>query len=214
MTSVEAPSRDRRRPPPWIRRAIITWWLTGLVLVLVVLLVRELQSLLTQIVMALFLSFAIEPVVDKLERRGVRRSLASVLTLLGVVAAIIVFLAMMGTPIADQLNQLVDELPAYVESAQEWLDSTVGIQVPTPCSAAARRRGIQVREQPCRRSPRLRLDIANVLFQVLTVTPPTTRPTARSARASARSSHPLVSTRSFGSGSWPSPRPVATSALA
>ncbi len=173
MTSVEAASRDRRKPPSWLRRAIATWWLTGLGLVIAVLLVRELQSLLTQIVMALFLSFAIEPVVDKLERRGVRRQLASVMALLGVLASIVVFLAMMGTLIADQLNQLIDELPAYVESAQQWLDSTVGIQV----SADDLLEQLQPGGEASKFASNLAGDllgfgstIANVLFQVLTVT--------------------------------------------
>ncbi len=137
-----------------------------------VLLVRELQSLLTQVVMALFLSFAIEPVVDKLERRGVRRGIAAVVTLLLVLASIVVFLAMMGTLIADQLNQLVDELPAYVESAQQWLDESVGIQV----SADDLLGQLQPGGEASKFASNLAGDllgfgstIANVLFQVLTV---------------------------------------------
>ncbi len=173
MTSVEASSRDRRIPPPWIRRAIIAWWLTGAAIALTFVLVRELQSLLTQIVMALFLSFAIEPVVDKLERRGIGRGTATVMALLGVVASIVIFLAMMGTLIADQLNQLVDDLPVYVESAQQWLDSTVGIQV----SADDLLSQLQPGGEASKFASNLAGDllgfgttIANVLFQVLTVT--------------------------------------------
>lgn len=173
MTSVEALPPNRRIPPPWVRRAILIWWGAGLALLLSVLLVRELQSLLTQIVMALFLSFAIEPVVDKLERRGVKRGIASVVTLLGVLASIIVFFAMMGTLIADQLNQLVDELPEIVESAQQWLDTTVGIQV----SADDLLGQLQPGGEASKFASNLAGDlvgfgstIANVLFQLLTVT--------------------------------------------
>ncbi len=123
--------------------------------------------------MALFLSFAIEPVVDKLERRGVKRGIASVVTLLGVLASIIVFFAMMGTLIADQLNQLVDELPEIVESAQQWLDTTVGIQV----SADDLLGQLQPGGEASKFASNLAGDlvgfgstIANVLFQLLTVT--------------------------------------------
>lgn len=163
----------RRRLPPWVRRAILTWWGMGVFIALTFLLVRELQSLLTQVVMALFLSFAIEPVVDRLERRGVRRGVAAIGALLTVITAMVIFLAMMGTLIADQLNALVDELPSYVEGAQQWLESSFGLEV----SADDLLDQLQPGGEASRFASDLAGDlvgfgstIANVLFQLLTVT--------------------------------------------
>lgn len=174
MTSVsESPIERRRRLPPWVRRAILTWWGVGVAIAVTYLLVRELQSLLTQVTMALFLSFAIEPIVDRLERRGVRRGVAALGALLSVIAGIVIFLAMMGTLIADQLIALVDELPGYVESAQQWLDTTFGLEV----SADDLLDQLQPGGEASRFASDLAGDlvgfgstIANVLFQLLTVT--------------------------------------------
>lgn len=161
-----------RRPPPWVRRAIVWWWAIAAVLWLVLLLARELRSLLVQIVLALFLSFAIEPIVDRLEQRGIRRGIGTLVSLLLLVAAFVGFLAAMGSLIAEQLNTLIDELPAYITSAQGWLSDTVGVEV----SADDLIEQLQPGGEASRYATDLAGDlvgfgttIANLLFQTLTV---------------------------------------------
>lgn len=115
--------------PPWVRRAIFLWWGVFVVLWTALIVVRQTRGLLVQIVLALFLSFALEPLVDRLENRGWRRGTATGLALLAVVVAAIGFLAAMGQLVATQLNDLVDNLPGYIESGQTWLADDLGIEV-------------------------------------------------------------------------------------
>ncbi|MDA3038223.1 MAG: AI-2E family transporter [Actinomycetota bacterium] len=113
--------------PKWVRRSIFLWWgvLVGLWLIYVT--ARELRGLLVQIVLALSFSFALDPAVERLGRRGVRRSTATGLSLLVALVVTIAFLGAMGTLLANQLNDLVRNLPDYFDQTQIWLDDQFGI---------------------------------------------------------------------------------------
>ncbi len=172
MTTTVDPRGANHRPPPWVRRAILTWWATGAGLWLLYFFARELRSLLVQVVLALFLSFAIEPIVDRLERRGVKRGVGTLAALLFVLLVLIAFMAAMGSLIADQLNQLIDDLPGYLTSTQGWLDDTLGIVVSVD--------DLQQQLQPGGEASRFATGlagnlvefgttIANVLFQAITI---------------------------------------------
>ena len=117
--------------PHWVRRAIVFWWsiLVGLWLTLIV--VRELRSLLVQIAVAVFLSFALEPAVGALEARGMKRGQATLVSLLGVFVSFGVFAALMGQLVATQLTELVDDLPGYVESGTNWANDQFGTEIDT-----------------------------------------------------------------------------------
>ncbi len=113
--------------PRWVRRSILLWWGVLVVLWLLYVTARELRGLLVQIVLALFISFALDPVVERLGRRGLGRSAATGLSLVALFVATVGFLAAMGTLVANQLNDLVDNLPGYLDRAQIWLDGRFGI---------------------------------------------------------------------------------------
>ncbi|MFT7601734.1 MAG: putative PurR-regulated permease PerM [Acidimicrobiales bacterium] len=107
------------------------WWAIFASLWLTLLVVRQLRGLLVQVALALFLSFALEPIIDRLDRRGVRRGIATALCLLALFVGAVVFLAAMGSLIATQLTELVEDLPGYLTSGQVWLDQRWGIEVST-----------------------------------------------------------------------------------
>lgn len=117
--------------PPWVRRAIIFWWsiLVGLWLLLIV--ARELRSLLIQVAVAIFLSFALEPAVSALEGRGMKRGRATLASLVAVFIAFGVFVALMGQLLATQLTELVDELPGYLRSGAAWANDRFGTEIDT-----------------------------------------------------------------------------------
>lgn len=117
--------------PIWVRRAIIFWWtiLVGLWLLFIV--TRELRSLLIQVAVAIFLSFALEPAVSALEARGAKRGRATLVSLLAVFIAFGVFVALMGQLLATQLTELVDELPGYLRSGADWANSQFGTEIDT-----------------------------------------------------------------------------------
>jgi predicted PurR-regulated permease PerM len=112
-----------------VKRAILLWW--GVLVALWALLAaaRQLQGLLTQVVLALFLSFAMDPMVDWLNRRGVKRGAATALTMVAVLGLFIAFLTAMGSLIATQLQQLADDLPDYVTSVDHFLEKRFGVEI-------------------------------------------------------------------------------------
>ncbi len=107
------------------------WWGVGVGLWATWLIATELRSLLTQVVLALFISFALEPVVDLLVRRGIRRGASTAIALLSLLLAVVVFFGLMGTLIAGQLADLVDGLPSYLEAGREWIDDQFGFRLNT-----------------------------------------------------------------------------------
>ena len=120
---------EQRKVPPWIIRSILWFWGVAIGIWVAYELLQGLKSLLIQIILALFFSFAMEPLVDRLSERGIPRGIATGVTMLSLAVAISLFLAAMGSLIADQLNQLVVDLPGYVESSQRWLKSNLGVEI-------------------------------------------------------------------------------------
>ena len=121
--------RAAARLPPWVRRAILFWWLILFGLWALLMTARQLRGLLTQLVLALFLSFAMEPLVDRLGRYGIRRSVATAITMATVIAFFIGFLIAMGSLVAGQLRQLATDLPGYLTSAEQWAEDRFGFEI-------------------------------------------------------------------------------------
>ncbi len=115
--------------PRWVRQAIFLWWGALIFLWVALGTVRQLRGLLTQLALALFLSFAMEPAVDWLGRRGIRRSVATGLTMAAIAAFIIGFMVQMGSLVANQLRQLATGLPGYVTSAERWAEERFDTEI-------------------------------------------------------------------------------------
>lgn len=115
--------------PRWVNAAIVRL-LGGVVsLLLVGWLVRKLSSLLIILFISIFLSFAMEPAVNALERKGVRRGLGTGAVFLGIILAITGFGVAMGQVIAEQITELVDEAPDRIESLEGWLQDNVDEEI-------------------------------------------------------------------------------------
>jgi predicted PurR-regulated permease PerM len=76
-------------------------------------------SVLILIGLALFIAAGLDPAVSWLTRRGMRRSVAVLIVLLGVVAVIGGFLAAAIPPLASQTSALAAQLPHYARSLQD-----------------------------------------------------------------------------------------------
>ena len=116
--------------PPWIPRAIAMLVGSVVGVLVVAWMVERLRTLLIMILVSLFLSFALEPAVNWLHRRGMRRGGATLLVFVIVTAALMGFLFAVGTVMSDQVVRLVDEAPGYIRDAQAWLaDRGVDVNV-------------------------------------------------------------------------------------
>ncbi len=167
-----AEPRDDTHIPPWVRRAIFLWWTVLVGLWLTLLVVRQIRGLLVQVALALFLSFALEPLVDRLGRRGLSRGLATALSLLGLFLATILFFAAMGQLVATQLTDLVDNLPGYLLDGQAFLSTQFSIEVEADDLIDRFQDGGDAASYASSIADQLlsaSTTIANLLFQTLTV---------------------------------------------
>jgi predicted PurR-regulated permease PerM len=120
------PTGDRS-VPPWVSRAIALAAGWVVVLFAAYWALQRLRTLLVMILVAFFLSLAMEPVVDRLARRGWRRGSATALVLGVVLAFTIIFMAAAGSIIVGQAGDLVDNAPRYVRDFERFVNDDLGI---------------------------------------------------------------------------------------
>ena len=78
--------------------------------------VQAAQGILIWIFVAIFLALALNPAVDALQRRGVRRrGLAVTIVFVGAILAIAALAATVIPTIVSQVNDFIDAVPGYVE---------------------------------------------------------------------------------------------------
>lgn len=111
--------------PRWVLKAITLFWVGWAVTYVGTGMIRNLRSLIVVVLISLFLSFAIEPAVNRLETWGVRRGLGVWIVYLGLLIAMTAFSAAIGTALASQIDSFVTEAPGYVEDMESWLQDNV-----------------------------------------------------------------------------------------
>ena len=75
------------------------------------------------VLMAWFFALAMAPAVDRLSRR-MRRGVATILVMLGLVVFLVLFFAAFGALLVDQIIEIVESLPVLAASALEWFNQT------------------------------------------------------------------------------------------
>ncbi len=117
--------------PQWVamtpastkRSAVIVAVVVAL-LILALWMFRALSSFLFILLIAWLLSIAMEPMVLMQTRRGIKRGVASALTLLFLVLIVIGVGALFGQLFLAQIDALQKALPGAVTSGLEWVNST------------------------------------------------------------------------------------------
>ncbi|MSX88022.1 MAG: AI-2E family transporter, partial [Actinobacteria bacterium] len=118
--SPNAPDRAADRMPAWVPRGIVLFWMGFAVLWLARGVLHSLRSFFIIILISLFLSFAIEPAVNALERRGIRRGIGTGAVFLTIVLSLGGFGVAMGSVLADQLNTFVNDAPGLIDDLERW----------------------------------------------------------------------------------------------
>ena len=108
ISSGETPSP---KVPPWLFRAILTGAAALGGLYVLGWLIAELKVLLVIVLVSFFLSFALEPAVNRMERMGIRRGLGTGVMFLVLLVAAGLFLWAIGAVLADQIGEFVDDPP-------------------------------------------------------------------------------------------------------
>jgi len=119
------------QPPPWVKPTIV-WTIALVVGVAAALtLLGILQQVVLWILLALFFSFALEPAVNRLARRGWRRGSATGLLLA------LTFVLLMGVglifvvTIVRGAAALVASIPEWSQTVSRWLSDTFGVDTST-----------------------------------------------------------------------------------
>jgi predicted PurR-regulated permease PerM len=118
-----------RALPRWALPAIAVFWLGYLLTFTSLFVWHRLSSLLILILVSVFLSLAIEPGVNRLAARGWRRGRATILILLGVLTASLVFIGAVGTLVGTQVADLLRESDQYITDTVNFLNDNFGTNI-------------------------------------------------------------------------------------
>lgn len=117
-------AKDPRLLPPWFRRAVVMVILLVIASQAAVWAFGQLTNFWFTIFFAFFLGLAMEPVVNRLERRGIRRGLGTFIVLGGLIGGTVIFFWIFGALLAEQLAGLVTSVPSLIENAIVWINDT------------------------------------------------------------------------------------------
>lgn len=85
---------------------------------------HQLIGLLINILIAFFLALAVEPAVSRMATHGIRRGLATFLVFFGVLIASVGFVVLLGSMLAGQIIEIVEDFPKYLDSVINWINLT------------------------------------------------------------------------------------------
>ena len=118
-------ARPSSTVPPWVIKAIALFWLGWVVVYIGTGAVRALRSFLVVLLISVFISFAVEPAVNRMETWKIRRGVGVWIVYIGSFLALAGFSAAIGTALADQIDSLIDEAPTYVDDVEGWLQDNI-----------------------------------------------------------------------------------------
>ncbi len=114
-------------------RRILTMvrWLLYLVFVVIgFVILKRLGPVLAPVLVAAAIAYLLDPWVDRLEARGVRRGTAVALILGGFLTVIVLAIMAMVPLVANEVSDLIEDLPALVLRAENWAYDEFGLQLP------------------------------------------------------------------------------------
>ncbi|RMI05051.1 AI-2E family transporter [Cellulomonas triticagri] len=123
-------ARDSRIPPRWLPRALFMTVVAAFAAILVWRAASMLGTVITIIVISWFAALALEPMILWLGRRGIKRPLATGISMIGTLVVGIGVLVMLGGVFVDQLVELVQSIPGYYADLRVWLDEQFDVTVP------------------------------------------------------------------------------------
>ncbi|MCX5229097.1 AI-2E family transporter [Streptomyces sp. NBC_00233] len=115
---------EEARMPRWLPRAIILALALYAVFLLGSWAFHQLVGLLVNILLAFFLALAIEPAVGRMAARGMRRGLATFLVSFAVLIFSVGFVVLLGSMLAGQIVDMVENFPKYLDSLINWINQT------------------------------------------------------------------------------------------
>jgi predicted PurR-regulated permease PerM len=128
-TASEPDEPERSRMPSWVPKLLLLIVLAAFAAYAAFMLIRRLHDLIIWLIAALFLSFAIEPGVNALVRRGWRRGTATALILFSALLVLGVMVALMVPLVIDQVQSLVDRAPGWLDKANVYTERWLNLKI-------------------------------------------------------------------------------------
>lgn len=124
-----APPEQQRSPwgetmPRWLPRALLLLFVFAGLFEFADWAFHQLIGLLTMLLVSFFLSLAMEPAVDRMAARGVRRGVGTFVVFLALLVCVGGFLTALGTLLVDQVGQVARRLPQLLNDVIGWANST------------------------------------------------------------------------------------------
>jgi predicted PurR-regulated permease PerM len=123
-------ARDSRVPPRWLPRALVMAVVAVFAGILVWRAASMLGTVLTIVIISWFVALAMEPMILWLVRHGVKRTLATGITMIGSLVLGIGVLALLGGLFVNQLVDLVQSVPGYYADLREFADERFDVALP------------------------------------------------------------------------------------
>lgn len=121
--------QDERSLPGWFRRAVILVLVLMAAAKIVTWGFAELTSFWYSLFFSFFVGLAMEPPVNKLAERGIRRGVGTFIVMGGLLLASVTFFVVFGSLLATQLSELVRSLPELLETVLAWVNDRFGTQL-------------------------------------------------------------------------------------
>ncbi|MEV6399333.1 AI-2E family transporter [Streptomyces sp. NPDC051907] len=119
-----ATASGHARMPRWLPRAMVLALALYACFQLGSWAFHQLIGLLINVLIAFFLALAIEPAVGRMAARGVRRGLATFLVFFAVMVTSIGFVVLLGSMLAGQIVDMVEDFPKYLDSVIRWINQS------------------------------------------------------------------------------------------
>lgn len=119
----------RTQLPRWFWRAVIAIGFSVAIFLITKGIVERLESLIRVLVISLFMSFALEPVVNRLAKRGWKRGRATLVCFVVVFGLGGLFVGVMVSLVVNQTSDLVKKAPGYVDEATSWVNDNFHTEI-------------------------------------------------------------------------------------
>ena len=121
----------------------LTAYLAGTVALYLVL--RRLAPILSPLVAALGLAYLLDPLVERLARRGVPRAAAVAMILLGFAIVLLGAIAILLPLVAHDVQRFLPRLPILAERAVAWIERTFHVDMPDTWRDAVEQGGAELK---------------------------------------------------------------------
>ena len=120
---------NNHKIPSWVLRLVIGIFISSILLIFSIYILWKLSSIVSIVIIALFLSFALEPFVNYLVNKGWKRNIASLIVILLFASLAVILIIGMVPLVIDQLGSISDRLPQWSSQINTYFNSWLGLNI-------------------------------------------------------------------------------------